>query len=108
MFVHRSITLFLCLSFKVCFICSFLEYQPLTSGSYVYPDWAYCLGWAMVFSSVVAVPIWAVSKVCLTEGTLRQRLLVLWHPVLDSVGPKSNNEDPLNEVEMKPMTEQSV
>ncbi|XP_042337790.1 sodium- and chloride-dependent GABA transporter 2-like, partial [Plectropomus leopardus] len=92
----------------VCFICSFLEYQPLTSGSYVYPDWAYCLGWAMVFSSVVAVPIWAVSKVCLTEGTLRQRLLVLWHPVLDSVGPKSNNEDPLNEVEMKPMTEQSV
>ena len=61
------------LFFKACFICSFLDYQPLTSsGGYVYPDWAYRLGWVMALSSVVPVPIWAVVKICLTEGTLRQ------------------------------------
>ncbi|XP_042360192.1 sodium- and chloride-dependent GABA transporter 1-like [Plectropomus leopardus] len=92
----------------VCFICSFLEYQPLTSGSYVYPDWAYCLGWAMALSSVVAVPIWAVSKICFTEGTLRQRLVVLWHPISDPVGPKTNKPHLLTEAEMEPMSDLSV
>ncbi|KAM6922843.1 sodium- and chloride-dependent GABA transporter 3-like [Lycodopsis pacificus] len=77
----------------VCFFCFFLDHQPLTtSGGNVYPDWAYCLGWAMALSSVVAVPICAVGKICLAEGTLRQRLLVLWHPVSDPVGPETNEE----------------
>ncbi|XP_076608398.1 sodium- and chloride-dependent betaine transporter-like [Chaetodon auriga] len=87
----------------VFFICSFLDYQPLTSsGDDVYPDWAYYLGWAMALSSVVPVPIWAVYKICFTDGTLRQRLSVLWHPVRDPVDPKTNNEL-LNETEMKPV-----
>uniref|UniRef100_A0A668AW83 Transporter n=1 Tax=Myripristis murdjan TaxID=586833 RepID=A0A668AW83_9TELE len=66
----RYITPLICL---VCFICSFMDYQPLTSsGGYVYPDWAYALGWAMALSSIVTVPIYGVCKVCLTEGSLRQ------------------------------------
>ncbi|XP_039974570.1 sodium- and chloride-dependent betaine transporter-like [Xiphias gladius] len=87
------------------FICSFLDYQPLTSNrGYVYPDWAYHLGWAMALSSIVAVPIWAIARICLTKGTLRQRLLVLWYPVSDPVGPKTKKENLLNEAEMKPMS----
>ena len=71
--VSVTACLFLCFFFKVCFICSFLDTQPLTpSGGYVYPDWAYRLGWAIALSSVVPVPIWAVVKMCLTEGTFRQ------------------------------------
>ncbi|XP_034407781.1 sodium- and chloride-dependent GABA transporter 3-like [Cyclopterus lumpus] len=86
----------------VCFFCFFLDQQPLTtSGGYVYPDWAYDLGWAMALSSVAAVPIWAVVKICLTEGTLRQRLLVLWRPVVDPVCPESIKE---HETEMNPMS----
>ncbi|XP_070780036.1 sodium- and chloride-dependent GABA transporter 2-like [Enoplosus armatus] len=88
-----------------CFICSFLDNQPLTSnGGYIYPDWAYYLGWAMALSSVAVVPIWAVGKICLTDGTLRQRLLVLWHPVSDPVGPKTHQEHLLNETGMKPLS----
>ena len=57
---------------QVGFICSFVDYQPLTIGGYVYPDWAYYLGWAMALSSVVVIPIWALGKICLTKGSLRQ------------------------------------
>ncbi|XP_069380666.1 sodium- and chloride-dependent betaine transporter-like [Paralichthys olivaceus] len=87
------------------FICSFVDYQPLTIGDYVYPDWAYYLGWAMALSSVVVIPIWALGKICLTKGSLRQRLLVLWHPDSDPVGPKKKKENVLNETEMKPMSD---
>uniref|UniRef100_A0A668AW81 Transporter n=1 Tax=Myripristis murdjan TaxID=586833 RepID=A0A668AW81_9TELE len=66
----RYISPLICL---VCFICSFLDYQPLTSKwGYVYPAWAYGLGWAMALSSIVVVPICGVCKVCVTEGSLRQ------------------------------------
>ncbi|XP_041672618.1 sodium- and chloride-dependent GABA transporter 2-like [Cheilinus undulatus] len=76
----------------VCFVCSFLEYQPLTSTEgNTYPHWAYCLGLAMALSSVIAVPICAISMICFTEGTLRQRLNALWYPVKDPVGPRTKN-----------------
>lgn len=63
----------MCFSLKVCFICSFINYQPLISSEgYVFPDWAYSLGWAMALSSVVTVPLYAIVRLCLTKGTLRQ------------------------------------
>ncbi|CAF87236.1 unnamed protein product, partial [Tetraodon nigroviridis] len=56
----------------VCFICSLINYQSLISSKgYVYPDWAYLLGWAMAWSSIVTVPIYVIVKLCLTKGTLR-------------------------------------
>ncbi|XP_074552684.1 sodium- and chloride-dependent taurine transporter-like [Halichoeres trimaculatus] len=86
----------------VCFICSFLDYQPLTSSAgKKYPDWAYSLGWAMALSSVIAIPIWTVWKIYLTEGTLRQRLLVLWYPVRDSVQHKTNKDYLSNDAESR-------
>ncbi|XP_034566429.1 sodium- and chloride-dependent GABA transporter 2-like isoform X2 [Notolabrus celidotus] len=89
----------------VCFICSFLEYQPLTSSEgHEYPGWAYAIGWAMALSSVIAIPIWAVGKICLTDGTLRQRLVVLWYPVRDPEGSKTNKDYLLNKTELKTMS----
>ncbi|XP_034450195.1 sodium- and chloride-dependent GABA transporter 2-like [Hippoglossus hippoglossus] len=85
----------------VCFICSFVDYQPLTFGNYVYPDWAHYLGWAIALSSIVIIPIWAIGKICLTKGSLRQRLLVLWHPVSDHVGHKITD---MNETELTPVS----
>ncbi|XP_078140538.1 sodium- and chloride-dependent GABA transporter 2-like [Centroberyx gerrardi] len=100
----RYFTPLICL---VCIICSFLDYQPLTSsGGRKYPDWAYHLGWAMALSSIVVVPIWGVGKFCLTEGSPRQRLSVLWHPVTDPTDKKcrqKHTEHP-NETEMKPLS----
>ncbi|XP_019959998.2 sodium- and chloride-dependent GABA transporter 2-like [Paralichthys olivaceus] len=88
----------------VCFICSFVDYQPLTFGDYVYPDWAYYLGWAIALSSIIVIPIWAIGKIYLTKGSLRQRLLVLWHPDSDHVDPKTNKENLLNKTERKLMS----
>ncbi|XP_054456756.1 sodium- and chloride-dependent betaine transporter-like [Anoplopoma fimbria] len=88
----------------VCFVFFILDLKTLeTSGGSVYPDWAYSLGWAMALSTMVAVPICAVGKICLTEGTLRQRLMALWRPVSDPLGPETNIEHVLNETEIQPM-----
>lgn len=68
------------LSLKVGLICSFLNYQPLKSrGDYVYPEWSYHLGLAMALSSMVVIPIYAVAKLCLTKGTLKQVRVILWN-----------------------------
>ncbi|XP_064157993.1 sodium- and chloride-dependent GABA transporter 2-like isoform X2 [Anguilla rostrata] len=82
-----------CLIFKLCwlyitplvtlgsFIFSVVEYQPLTFNRwYVYPDWAYVLGWLLALSSVVLIPGWSLVKLSLSTGTLRQRLSHLIHP----------------------------
>ncbi|KAM3863781.1 sodium- and chloride-dependent GABA transporter 3-like [Diretmus argenteus] len=100
----RYITPTICL---VCFICSFLDNKPLTSSQgYMYPDWAYRLGWAMAISSIVPVPIWAIGKFCLTKGNFRQRLSVLWHP--DDPATKTSQQKPTehlpSEAEMKSLT----
>ncbi|XP_035241057.1 sodium- and chloride-dependent GABA transporter 2-like isoform X2 [Anguilla anguilla] len=82
-----------CLIFKLCwlyftplvtlgsFIFYVVDYQPLTFNRwYVYPDWAYVLGWLLALSSVVLVPGWSLVKLSLSTGTLRQRLSHLCHP----------------------------
>ncbi|XP_068195979.1 sodium- and chloride-dependent GABA transporter 3-like [Antennarius striatus] len=60
-----------------------VDYQHLKINDYVYPDWAYALGWTMTFSSVVMVPLWAAGLMCFTPGTFRQRLSVLCRPAED-------------------------
>ncbi|XP_045897226.1 sodium- and chloride-dependent taurine transporter-like [Micropterus dolomieu] len=52
----------------------------LINDFYIYPDWAYALGWTMTLSSVLMVPLWAAGQMCLTAGTFRQRLSVLCRP----------------------------
>ncbi|XP_064157998.1 sodium- and chloride-dependent GABA transporter 2-like isoform X1 [Anguilla rostrata] len=85
-----------CLIFKLCwlyftplvtlgsFISSLVGYKPLTFNRwYVYPDWAYVLGWLLALSSVVLIPGWSLVKLSLSTGTLRQRLSHLCHPADD-------------------------
>uniref|UniRef100_A0A4W6CSG6 Si:ch211-132b12.3 n=1 Tax=Lates calcarifer TaxID=8187 RepID=A0A4W6CSG6_LATCA len=55
------------------FICSLVKYQPLTFNRwYVYPAWAYVLGWVMALSSILLVPGWALYKLGTGTGTLSQ------------------------------------
>ncbi|KAM3875311.1 sodium- and chloride-dependent GABA transporter 2-like [Diretmus argenteus] len=57
----------------VSFIWSLVEYQPLTYNRwYVYPDWAYAIGWLLALSSILIVPVCALIKMCAGSGTLRQ------------------------------------
>ncbi|XP_068195981.1 sodium- and chloride-dependent GABA transporter 3-like [Antennarius striatus] len=67
----------------ISFILYLVDYQHLKINDYVYPDWAYALGWIMTFSSVAMVPLWAAGLMCLTPGTFRQRLSALCAPAED-------------------------
>lgn len=50
-----------------------LRYTPLKfNNSYVYPWWAYFIGWFLAFSSLVQIPIAMVFKLAQQEGTLWQ------------------------------------
>ncbi|XP_046720814.1 sodium- and chloride-dependent GABA transporter 2-like [Silurus meridionalis] len=65
----------------VCFIYSLVDYQPLKyNRGYVYPDWAYTLGWLMALSSMLLVPGWALVRLCTLKGTLRERWIHLCSP----------------------------
>ncbi|XP_051952916.1 sodium- and chloride-dependent GABA transporter 2-like [Xyrauchen texanus] len=63
------------------FICSLVEYKPLTfNRSYVYPGWAYVLGWLLALSSILLVPGWALGQLIAGKGSLKQRLRHLCSP----------------------------
>uniref|UniRef100_A0A4W6C1L8 Transporter n=1 Tax=Lates calcarifer TaxID=8187 RepID=A0A4W6C1L8_LATCA len=68
----------------ISFIVYLVDYKHLEVNDwYIYPDWAYALGWAMTLSSVLMVPLWAAGQMCLASGTFRevsvQRRRVLDH-----------------------------
>ncbi|KAA8593836.1 hypothetical protein FQN60_004670, partial [Etheostoma spectabile] len=66
------------------FICSLVEYQPLTFNRwYVYPAWTYVLGWLMALSSILLVPGWALYKLGTGTGNLTQRFHHLCRPEPD-------------------------
>ncbi|XP_056334167.1 sodium- and chloride-dependent GABA transporter 2-like isoform X2 [Danio aesculapii] len=56
------------------FVYSMVKYRPLTFKNwYVYPDWAYALGWLLALSSILLVPGWALGQMCAKKGSLKQR-----------------------------------
>ncbi|XP_074535576.1 sodium- and chloride-dependent GABA transporter 2-like [Halichoeres trimaculatus] len=66
------------------FIASIIWYQPLTFNRwYVYPSWAYVLGWIMALSSILLVPGCALYKLGTGTGNLYKRLLHLCQPTPD-------------------------
>uniref|UniRef100_A0A3Q3AYS7 Sodium- and chloride-dependent GABA transporter 3-like n=1 Tax=Kryptolebias marmoratus TaxID=37003 RepID=A0A3Q3AYS7_KRYMA len=56
----------------ISFILHLVDYKHLKINEYVYPDWAYALGWTITLSSVLMVPLWAAGQLCFTPGTFRQ------------------------------------
>ncbi|KAG9351718.1 hypothetical protein JZ751_022969 [Albula glossodonta] len=69
----------------------FVMYEPLIFNHwYVYPEWAYGLGWIMSLSSILLVPVWAILKVCNGRGSIKQRLCTLCHP--DDSLPLTKNQ----------------
>ncbi|XP_051266901.1 sodium- and chloride-dependent GABA transporter 3-like [Dicentrarchus labrax] len=75
------------------FILYLVNYKRLRINDwYTYPDWAYALGWTMTLSSVLMVPLWAAGQMCLTAGTLRQRLSILCRPAEDPADGKRDTE----------------
>ncbi|XP_069046501.1 sodium- and chloride-dependent GABA transporter 2-like [Lepisosteus oculatus] len=60
------------------FIFSLVRYTPLMfNNTYVYPDWAYVIGWLLGISSVIGVPLVMLYKLTSSTGSLHQRLHLL-------------------------------
>ncbi|XP_027132711.1 sodium- and chloride-dependent taurine transporter-like, partial [Larimichthys crocea] len=83
------------------FILYMVDYKRLSiNDSYIYPDWAYALGWTMTLSIILVVPLWAAGQMCLTPGTFRQRLSVLCRPAEDPAWQRRKNEEEGTTVEL--------
>ncbi|XP_071944236.1 sodium-dependent serotonin transporter-like [Antedon mediterranea] len=56
-------------------IFGIIEYKPLVFDGYVYPTWAIGLGWCMMASSLIWIPLFMVYKILRTDGsTILKRL----------------------------------
>ncbi|XP_045931242.1 solute carrier family 6 member 11a isoform X2 [Micropterus dolomieu] len=79
-----------CWMFGTPLICSgtlvflLLRYSPLKfNNSYVYPWWAYLIGWFLAMSSLTMIPVTMVCKLVKGKGTLWQRLKTSSRPADD-------------------------
>ena len=48
-------------------IFTWIDFKPSFYGTYHYPMWADALGWMMVMTSVLAIPVVACVKICQAE-----------------------------------------
>ncbi|XP_028654611.2 sodium- and chloride-dependent GABA transporter 2-like [Erpetoichthys calabaricus] len=66
------------------FIFFVAKYTPLKFNKvYVYPSWAYILGWLLTLSSTCMVPLWIAYKLMRTKGPFLQRFQLLARPADD-------------------------
>uniref|UniRef100_A0A668SJ48 Transporter n=1 Tax=Oreochromis aureus TaxID=47969 RepID=A0A668SJ48_OREAU len=64
-----------------------LKYTPLKfNNTYVYPWWAYCIGWFLALSSLSMIPVTMIYKLAKGRGTLWQRLKTSSRPASDLRG----------------------
>ncbi|XP_076316035.1 sodium- and chloride-dependent glycine transporter 1-like isoform X1 [Tachypleus tridentatus] len=75
------------LSIVAVLIFSWADIHPTKYGSYVYPEWATGVGWALSMFSVSAIPLVACIKICKADGPIKKRMKTLLQPTEDW-GPK--------------------
>ncbi|XP_026023545.1 sodium- and chloride-dependent GABA transporter 2-like [Astatotilapia calliptera] len=64
-----------------------LRYTPLKfNNTYMYPWWAYCIGWFLALSSLSMVPVTMIYKLAKGRGSLWQRLKTSSQPASDLRG----------------------
>ncbi|EQB79218.1 sodium- and chloride-dependent glycine transporter 2-like protein [Camelus ferus] len=64
-------------------ILNFYQWEPMTYGSYRYPNWSMVLGWLMLACSVIWIPIMFVIKMHLAPGRFIERLKLVCSPQPD-------------------------
>lgn len=71
--LQMLVFLYMCLSSKVSLILYFVDYKYLKFNNwYVYPDWAYALGWMMALTSFAVLILTTAGQMCHTSGTFMQ------------------------------------
>ncbi|KAL6457934.1 hypothetical protein MHYP_G00331640 [Metynnis hypsauchen] len=85
------------------FIFFLIRYSPLRFNNiYVYPWWAYGLGWFLASSSLSLIPITMIYKLYKGKGTIQERLQVACNPADDL--PQSQR-NPAGHCPLPPSTE---
>ncbi|KAM6928426.1 sodium- and chloride-dependent GABA transporter 2-like [Xenentodon cancila] len=75
------------------FLFTLVKYTPLKFNNTIeYPWWGYALGWWFTLSSTLVVPLWMLYNLCITPGTLRQRISTLCTPAEDLPQTKFDNK----------------
>ncbi|KAM4875286.1 sodium-dependent dopamine transporter [Thomomys bottae] len=64
-------------------VVSVVTFRPPHYGSYIFPDWANVLGWAIATSSMITVPLYATYKLCSLPGSFREKLAYAITPEKD-------------------------
>ena len=59
-----------CVLLQCIMVFGFVMYEPIRYESYVYPWWANLVGWGMALSSILCMPIMAVTQILRTPGSL--------------------------------------
>lgn len=54
--------------FQFILVFTVIQYRPISYNEYVYSTWAISIGFLMALSSVICIPIYAIYKVCRSEG----------------------------------------
>ncbi|TKS71365.1 Sodium- and chloride-dependent GABA transporter 3 [Collichthys lucidus] len=80
------------------FIFSVVKYKPLKfNKTYIYPAWAYALGWSLGLFCVLLVPLWIIFKMTQMKGTVWQKLRQLCQPEIKTHNTAKRPEQyPLN------------
>ncbi|TMS19397.1 Sodium- and chloride-dependent GABA transporter 2 [Larimichthys crocea] len=80
------------------FIFSVVKYKPLKfNKTYIYPAWAYALGWSLGLFCVLLVPLWIIFKMAQMKGTVWQKLRQLCQPEIKTHNTAKRPEQyPLN------------
>lgn len=52
--------------FQFILVFNWIEYEPLTIGTYIYPAWANGVGWVIAFLPVAIIVFIALYKICIT------------------------------------------
>lgn len=59
----------LSLSSQFILIFTVIQYKPIMYNDYVYPGWSLVIGFAMALSSVICIPVYALFKIAVSEGS---------------------------------------
>ncbi|KAK3566831.1 hypothetical protein QTP86_004565 [Hemibagrus guttatus] len=62
-------------------IFTVIQYKPITYNDYVYPDWSLAIGFCMALSSVICIPVYALYKISVSDGT------TFWERLKNSMKP---------------------
>ncbi|GAB6026864.1 hypothetical protein CHUAL_013470 [Chamberlinius hualienensis] len=78
------------------FVFAMVGYTDLKVDDYEYPRWAIVIGWLLTCSSLGCIPTFAIYKLIITPGTLKQRILTSIRPDVETVTERQAETITLN------------